>query len=410
MAYVSKQWKDRLVEYPNRRTITHDDLTQEVVSVNRNEGTIYEAGDVLDSVNMNNLESRIAAGFNEKQNTLTAGSGITIVNDVISATGGGGGGAVIDDTTTALDKTWSSSKISSELSGKQNTLTAGSGISISNDVISATGGGGASALDDLTDVDITTPSNGDVLKYNATAQKWENGTGGGGGSQEAPNLIFGGDDLRGKFVPPNFTTSMPFAAWNGFIINENLYTNLEIGCVPGYYMTFDTSKNHILKMIIKVGSQGVFYHEIELVAGQLPQIQVSFTLGGVNFTIYRLNLSADSLSIQLLRSDTSTDSFLQAISLQEVSPAIPDFPFNNENAQMMTLLSKKLGYTDLTGTLTAGNTSLTISDASITTSSTIDVYTDMFGINPTNLAVSTGSVTLTFAALQADLGVKVRVS
>lgn len=36
------------------------------------------------------------------------------------------------------------------------------------------GGGGASALDDLTDVDITTPTDGNLLQYNATSQKWEN--------------------------------------------------------------------------------------------------------------------------------------------------------------------------------------------------------------------------------------------
>ena len=42
-------------------------------------------------------------------------------------------------------------------------------------------GWSTSALDDLTDVDITSPSNNDVLKYNSSTQKWENGAGGGGG-------------------------------------------------------------------------------------------------------------------------------------------------------------------------------------------------------------------------------------
>lgn len=37
-------------------------------------------------------------------------------------------------------------------------------------------------LNDLNDVNITTPTNGQVLKYNSTSQKWENGTGGGGGN------------------------------------------------------------------------------------------------------------------------------------------------------------------------------------------------------------------------------------
>lgn len=68
------------------------------------------------------------------------------------------------------------------------------------------------------------------------------------------------------------------------------------------------------------------------------------------------------------------------------------------------------GYTEVTGTLTAGNTSVTLSDAAITTSSTIDVYTDTFGVNPTAITVATGSVTLTFPAQSANVGVKVRVS
>ena len=45
------------------------------------------------------------------------------------------------------------------------------------------GGGGASALEDLTDVDLTSLSNGQILKWNAAAQKWVNAneSGGGGG-------------------------------------------------------------------------------------------------------------------------------------------------------------------------------------------------------------------------------------
>lgn len=37
-------------------------------------------------------------------------------------------------------------------------------------------------IGDLTDVTVSNPSNGQVLKYNSTSQKWENGTGGGGGN------------------------------------------------------------------------------------------------------------------------------------------------------------------------------------------------------------------------------------
>lgn len=67
-------------------------------------------------------------------------------------------------------------------------------------------------------------------------------------------------------------------------------------------------------------------------------------------------------------------------------------------------------WTDVTGTLTAGQTSLTLSNASITTSSTLDFYTDVFGVNPTAVSVSSGSVTLTFPEQTNNIGVKVRVS
>ena len=64
----------------------------------------------------------------------------------------------------------------------------------------------------------------------------------------------------------------------------------------------------------------------------------------------------------------------------------------------------------VSGTLTAGSTSLTLSDASILTTSTIDIYVDTYGIQPTNASVATGSITLTFLAQASDLSVKVRVS
>lgn len=63
----------------------------------------------------------------------------------------------------------------------------------------------------------------------------------------------------------------------------------------------------------------------------------------------------------------------------------------------------------ITGTLSAGSTILMLSDAAITTSSNFDFYTDTFGVNPTNVSVSTGVLTLTFPAQQSDLSVKVRV-
>ena len=64
---------------------------------------------------------------------------------------------------------------------------------------------------------------------------------------------------------------------------------------------------------------------------------------------------------------------------------------------------------EVTGTLLAGQTTLTLSDASILTTSDLDIYTDTWGVSPETVVASTGSVTLTFEALDSDLAVKVKV-
>ena len=68
------------------------------------------------------------------------------------------------------------------------------------------------------------------------------------------------------------------------------------------------------------------------------------------------------------------------------------------------------GFTDLIGTLAAGQTSLTIQHSIITTDRTIEIFTDTFGVNPINAVVTTGQIVLTFASQSTDVGVKVRVS
>lgn len=55
---------------------------------------------------------------------------------------------------------------------------------VASDEFGSGGGGGSSTLAGLSDVNLTTPSNGQVLKYNSTSQKWENGTGGGSANIE----------------------------------------------------------------------------------------------------------------------------------------------------------------------------------------------------------------------------------
>lgn len=100
------------------------------------------------------IEIATKADLDGKQDKLTAGTNITIENNVISAAGGGsdevwiGSDEPTGDQTVWIDPTGSETAglvTQAELANKQDKLTAGTNITIdSNNVISATGGSGGS--------------------------------------------------------------------------------------------------------------------------------------------------------------------------------------------------------------------------------------------------------------------------
>lgn len=337
MAYVSKVWKNRQVEYPNRRIITHDNLTQEVVSVNRSEGAIIEAGDVLDAENMNGLESRINAGFQEKQDTLIAGANITISGNIISASGGGGG-ASIDDTTTSTTTTWSSSKI------------------------------------DTTKMDKSNPSGTGMLSMNRRSSQ------GIADGLYSVTLGDGNTALGNSAIAEGSSTE----ATGNYSHAEGLDSEATgvISHAEGYACLANGNTSH---------AQG---HE-------------TVADGESQFVFGRYNVAdANDTYVEIVGNGEDTDERSNARTL--------DWNGNEYLAGNLTVGGNVVGYIrmkDVTGTLVAGNTTLIISDSSITTDSTIQVFCGVDGIEDPTKVISTGSVTLTFAtALSADLAVKVRVS
>lgn len=62
MSFTTRNWQDRVSQYPNRRVITNveDSSDSKVVTVTRDEGTITQQGDPLNAAALNNLESRIS--------------------------------------------------------------------------------------------------------------------------------------------------------------------------------------------------------------------------------------------------------------------------------------------------------------------------------------------------------------
>ena len=70
------------------------------------------------------------------------------------------------------------------------------------------GGGGATALTDLVDVSINSPSNGQVLKYNSSTGKWENANESGGGGTGTVTSITAGTGLSGGTITSSGTIAI----------------------------------------------------------------------------------------------------------------------------------------------------------------------------------------------------------
>ena len=73
-------------------------------------------------------------------------------------------------------------------------------------------------------------------------------------------------------------------------------------------------------------------------------------------------------------------------------------------------VDKDYGWTDLTSTLQAGETTLTIQHEVITPDVTVEPHSDPFGISPKDMVVTNGQVVLTFNAQPNNVNIMVRVS
>ena len=74
-----------------------------------------------------------------------------------------------------------------------------------------------------------------------------------------------------------------------------------------------------------------------------------------------------------------------------------------------TVAQMQSNATIITGTLATGETSIVLADERITTDSMLSIYTSVWGVIPTSVAVVSGQVTLTFEAQTSAMEVGVRV-
>lgn len=88
-------------------------------------------------------------------------------------------------------------------------------------------------------------------------------------------------------------------------------------------------------------------------------------------------------------------------SLVEVSKKLSEVETNLTNLNKVNAIHK--------GNLVAGNDTITIENESITENSVLTFFTSIYGVNPTAISISEGSVTLTFDVQETDMEVGVRV-
>lgn len=200
------------------------------------------------------------------------------------------------------------------------------------------------ALSALSDVNITSPTDNQVLKYNSTSGKWENGTGGGGASAVSDLTDVDLDNVQ-----------------NGQVLKWN-------------------STDEVWENANESGG------------------------GGGGHTI------EDSEGTDLTQRDTLQfgEGFLaEDDDTNEKTVISPDVMQSGDMADVISVLPTIHAGREVfvSGLLVAGETSITLTSPYITTSSIIDPYTSVYGVNPIDIVVTTGQVVLTFTVQSSDIGV-----
>ena len=140
--------------------------------------TKYTIDSTLSSTSTNPIQNKVVYNaLAGKQDKLIAGTGISINGNTISCTvsGGSGGGSITVDSTLSSTSTnpVQNKVVYTALAGKQDKLTAGTGISINGNTISCTvsgGGGGTVTVDSALSGTSTNPVQNKVI-YTALSGK-----------------------------------------------------------------------------------------------------------------------------------------------------------------------------------------------------------------------------------------------
>lgn len=279
------------------------------------------------------------------------------------------------------------------------------------------GGGGASSVEDLEDVDINNPQGGQCFKYNAETGKWTNGDDAGNVQSDWNE----NDPTSGAYIlnKPTIPAAQVQADWNesdssdpSYIQNKPTIPDAQVQA--NWNESDTTSKAYIQnKPTIPDAQVQSNWNESDTTSKAYIQNKPSIPsalsdLSDVDLTNVQngmtlkynsgtLKFEAGVFYIEILQAD------YDQLSSAQKHNGIPYFITDGHGAASLPQ------YVDLVDILTAGSTTLTIQSPYITMSGTYDIYTDP-EIPHDPVVVTTGQIVITFSAQSTDVAVKVRVS
>lgn len=204
----------------------------------------------------------------------------------------------------------------------------------------SSGGSGSSTLAGLSDVNLSSLANGQILAWDDTSSKWVNANQSGGAS------TFSGKALVMK---TKTYTGTGTATWS---------------------LTFDEKPYAIFNIFGDGLNQSNKVLALPFMYGETTYMVASFSNSGMLFD--SVSYSNNDLTITISGVDQGA-------------------AFNNEGSTYTVwyLVEENFNeFKEISGTLAAGSTSITLSDANITTSSTVEPFTSQFGLSPTDIVVS----------------------
>lgn len=327
-------------------------------------------------------------------------------------------------------------------------------------------GGGASALADLTDVAISSATDGQALVYSTATSKWENAIIPSHETTITPISTVGTkiadfsvDGTTGSLFAPagDITIENKYFLQNGNYMNEvcgstynwvhqtyNTYTQVENSYIElassqstdccqtystqltvpktqdkiivEYEITAVTSYKEFIIGLTAYPSQWLGQWGVFPTYGMTSAAAETLDIGTYTYEIDLTAYNADSTYMYLAIGCNGMTAHIKNIYTQKETRNIVPNPEGVPTSTLSTIEINNViyeldkPYRDLLATLTAGTTTVTFTSPLITSTKTFDFYTDTYGVNPSVVNVSNGSMTLTFDEQQSDVGVKVRVS